>query len=187
MEAIPSGTSVVMFPNVFGEVGFGPDPPTEQGIGPDGRVAPLGNGIQINSYGGISGIVHMEKFFFLAGVFLDDSEPTDPAPARLNFTGVEDFSSISPQLGQTFFVGDGRTGTDSGNLQKFNVPAGATRLFLGFHDRGPGPDIPGWYVGNVGSHSVEVSFAVPEPSAIALLIAGGLCLLGGVWRRNRTA
>lgn len=29
--------------------------------------------------------------------------------------------------------------------------------------------------------------AVPEPSTIALLIAGGLCLLGGVWRRNRAA
>ena len=85
-------------------------------------------------------------------MFLDDTEPTTPAP-RLSFADPEDFTTLSSQLRQIFFIGDRRTDT-VGIIQQFIVPAGATRLFLGFvdaadpiHSRGR----PGWCDDNTGS------------------------------------
>ena len=76
---------------------------------------------------------------FLTGVFLGDNLP-ETTPGRISFTdpsfgigGVgPDFLSLTPVLGQTFFIGDGYTSL--GDLQQFIAPEGATRLFLGFAD-----------------------------------------------------
>ena len=89
---------------------------------------------------------------FLAGVFLDDSEPVVPPPARLMFNDqIIAFHSISPLLRQTFFVGDGLSGTGCGDLQQFYVPATATRLYLGFLDAPQWLGLPGAYEDNGGA------------------------------------
>lgn len=71
----------------------------------------------------------------IVGVFLDDSRPdsTSPPPT-LNFSSSasRDFSTLSPQLKQVFFIGDGTTST--GNIQQFIIPQGATRLYVGQMD-----------------------------------------------------
>jgi hypothetical protein len=69
------------------------------------------------------------------GVFLNEDQPDQsPAPPDLDFGTIEsrNFLSLSPALKQVFFVGDGTT-TD-GVLQKFEIPMGATRLYLGTMD-----------------------------------------------------
>jgi hypothetical protein len=71
----------------------------------------------------------------LVGVFLDDSQPDgSPAPDSLDFgtMAARDYLSLSPELKQVFFIGDGVT---SGAQQQYViVPTGATRLFLGTMD-----------------------------------------------------
>lgn len=134
---IPAGTNFIEFPSVTGAVSFDNDQPgTRPFFGPDGGAfGPFGApGLtDINSSGSISGIVH-STHAFLAGVFLTDAAPTGVAPNRLNFSDSSSFLTIAPELHQTFFVGDGRTETGNGILQRFIVPSGATRLFFGFAD-----------------------------------------------------
>lgn len=69
-------------------------------------------------------------------VFLTDATPTGVSglPEALDFstTASRDFASLSPKIGQTFFIGDGRR--DNGELQRFVIPAGATRLYIGTMD-----------------------------------------------------
>jgi hypothetical protein len=149
----------------------------------------VGDFTDIDSFGGTSGVVDFERVMFLVGIFLDDSEPSDPAPPRLNFTGVENFAELSPALNQTFFIGDGLTGTGFGNEQTFHVPDDATRLYLGFADAFAFQGLLGWYDDNTGSltavFTVAPRGAVPEPGTLALL---GLGLLGlGLTRRRRAA
>lgn len=143
---------ILIFPSVTGIVdccsGTQPN-------GPDGNTR---SGTNINSFDGISGIINNDKRMFLVGVFLDDSEPLDPAPNRLNFTGADDFTELSPLLNQVFFIGDGLTGTGVGNVQRFIVPAGATRLYLGFEDADNFQGNPGWYNDNTGELAVTLGF-----------------------------
>lgn len=108
--------------------------------------------MDIASYGGISGF-RADVNTPLVGVFLSGSSPVAPAPATLDFTSEGglglNFSTLSPELGQVFFIGDGKT---SGNLdQIFNAPAGATRLFLGFADAPFSVGAPGAFDDNLGS------------------------------------
>ena len=114
----------------------------------------------------------------LVGVFLDDTDAlASSPPAALDMTDNFNFHSLSPQLNQPFFIGDGLT--DDGVVQDFHVPAGATRLFLGTHD---GFD----WRNNQGMFQVTV-WAVPEPSALGGILAG--ILTGSVafrWRRFRS-
>jgi hypothetical protein len=125
--------------------------------GPDGvPFAPC----EILPWGGISGML-IDQGRFLTGVFLDDSEPVDPAPGSLDFTGSIDFASVGPDLGQTFFVGDGLTGTGAGSLQEFLVPDGATRLFLGVYDFYQCLGLPGGYGDNSGQF--ELSWSIEAP------------------------
>jgi hypothetical protein len=70
----------------------------------------------------------------LIGVFLGPAVPSGQPPAALDASGSNAFTSLSPLLQQVFFIGDGLTGTGSGSVQQFVVPAGATRLFLGSSD-----------------------------------------------------
>lgn len=127
------------------------------GVGPQGRIdgGPDGTngGTNLNSLQGISGITHTHKRMFLAGVFLNDSVPREPAPATSNFSA--DFTQFAPLLRQTFFIGDGRR-TNPEAVQTFVIPDGATRLFLGFADGNGFYGDPGWYDDNVGYLDVYI-------------------------------
>jgi hypothetical protein len=91
----------------------------------------------------------------LIGVFLDDSDPSNfPPPVALDFSTVasRDFTSLSPELRQPFFIGDGKD--SAGHVQEFVSPTGATRLFLGTMDSWRWSD-------NIGSFTVTVT-ALPK-------------------------
>jgi hypothetical protein len=154
--------------------------------GPDGGQY-LGAATHMDSYGGISGIRHDSRTFFLVGVFLSNQEPADPAPPILDFTD-DSFASVSPELNQTFFIGDGLTGTGTGSEQRFYVPAGATRLFLGFADGIDFTGLPGTYGDDIGSLDAQATLtSVPEPSSLTLLGIGAAGLLGCAWRKRAVA
>lgn len=113
----------------------------------------------------------------LIGVFLTDSVPNlSPAPAGLDFqTFGLNFTTLSPQIQQVFFIGDGMT---SGNvIQQFLIPDAATRLFLGTMD---GTE----WVNNSGAISIHVAQAIPEPEIYMMLLAG-LGLMAALSRRRR--
>lgn len=125
--------------------------------GPDGdRQGAGGANTDVTSFEGISGIVNQGNGMFLVGVFLTDAVPSDPAPPRLDFTDSEDFEELAPEIGQTFFVGDGEG-------RVFRVPAGATRLFLGFADAFTYQGAPGWYGNNGGELEVTVAIRGIDP------------------------
>jgi hypothetical protein len=87
----------------------------------------------------------------LVGVYLDDSQPSlSAAPAGLDFTTAasRDYTTLSPQLKQPFFIGDGLN--SAGAKQTVVAPAGASRLYLGTMDGA------GWY-NNVGFFTVKVT------------------------------
>jgi hypothetical protein len=89
-----------------------------------------------NTDGDEHGIANMQApINSLVGVYLNNSVPgSAPAPSDLDFSTAasRDFTTLSPQLNQLFFIGDGRD--DSGQVQQFVVPQGATRLFIGTWD-----------------------------------------------------
>src|SRR5262249_6910052 len=123
-------------------------------LGAEGLAANTEN---VNAYRGISGYL-CEDTFSLAGVFLTDAAPQAPAPATLNFTtnGIgRNFATLTPLVGQVFFIGDGLT--DGGTPQSFYAPTGATRLFLGFVDAPGFTGNPGNYGDNTGSLSISVA------------------------------
>lgn len=81
----------------------------------------------------------------LVGIFLTDAAPTSgPMASSTDFStpASRDFTQLSPQLKQVFFIGDGLN--SSGQLQNFYPPAGATRLYLGIMDE------KGWWWDNTG-------------------------------------
>ncbi len=152
---------------------------------------PSGNGLSgsnLSALGGISGYIGPQGA--LAGVFLTDAIPNGMAPVALNFnpgaTGAE-FSVLNPELGQVFYIGDGKTA--AGEFQTFIAPTGATRLALGIPDGFGFNGAPGAYDDNDGSYSIrlginEIPTPVPEPGTMGMLLAGlGLC----AWARRRRA
>jgi hypothetical protein len=76
----------------------------------------------------------------LLGVFLPETTNAGTAPTALDFStlGSRDFATLSPELFQIFFIGDGLR-NDLASVQEFIAPSGATRLFLGSCDG------YGWY------------------------------------------
>jgi hypothetical protein len=95
---------------------------------------------------------------YLVGVFVGKRGPKGPAPALLDFTtgtGTA-FTTLAPVLDQTFFIGDGLTGDDTGTLQTFTVPDGAATLYLGISDAGGFNGPPGAYFDNEGDITVDV-------------------------------
>ena len=129
---------------IFGRVGQAP------ANGPGGET---GIGTDVESWGGISGVLHETRAMFLVGVFLTDEEPADPAPERLDFTDNEDFELLEPEIAQTFLIGDGVG-------RRYLVPPGATRLFLGFAEGMFYVGEPGFYGNNSGELQVKVDVAV---------------------------
>jgi PEP-CTERM motif len=123
---------------------------------------------------GISGV--RAPISALMGVFLGPEQPSlTAAPASLDFQTLGlDFASLSPQVKQLFFIGDGMTASSA--VQLFVIPNGATRLYLGTMDGF------GWY-NNTGAITVDVSL-VPEPSSLLLMLVG---IAGVAWcsRRGR--
>ena len=112
----------------------------------------------------------------LVGVFLDNNTPAGSAPAGLDFTSPASQSQpvASPQLRQVFFIGDGLTGTGSGAVQQFVIPAGATRLFLASSD-GPGASF-----NNSSSFAVTVTesaAASPAPGSAPQGVPAGSTLM----------
>jgi len=146
VRILPAGaTRIVTFPEVTGCV-----QPIAGETPYNGPGGDLVGRTDIASWDGIAGIVHEQNGMFLVGVFLSDAEPADPAPERLEFTGGEDFEVLAPGLAQVFFIGDGIG-------RRFEAPAGATRLFLGFADAAGYIGLPGWYGNNRGELKVVVA------------------------------
>ena len=174
--ALPSGANRVMkLTSVEGTTGCAADTVDP----PDGNC-PAWNSDYANA-NGISGIIDYApggaRMNFLAAVFLDDALPADPTPDRLDFSdpgtvGHEkgrghDFPSLSPELRQTFFVGDGRIGRGQRPeqpLQEFRVPDSATRVYFGLVDF--------YYSDNYGL--LKVTFSVGSGTA-AKVVADDSC------------
>jgi hypothetical protein len=176
---------VLTFSNISGSVNFSAFSTTStNGIG-DGRA--YLSGTNISSYGGISGIRNDNAIAFLVGVFLNDSEPTGSGPSALDFTNNTSFAELSPLLNQTFFIGDGLTGSGLGNIQRFLVPEQATQLFLGFADGFAVQGLPAYYNDNTGSVVANFDIQpatepVPEPGTILGALA---CVAWGITNKRK--
>ena len=152
--------------------GFGTAGGTIPVYGPEGNGAP-GSSL-LDAFGGISGYIGTEGA--LVGLFLDNSIPSAGPPPAIDFSnggiGI-DFMSLSPDLGQVFFIGNGVT--SGGDFQTFTAPAGATRLFLGVPDGFGFDGPPGAYDDNDGSYRVRIGIneipTIPEPGTGVLVIA----------------
>ena len=118
--------------------------------GPEGSVWST----RISPYQGLSGILHDKRGVFLAGVFVGEDEPADPAPKSLDFTELCPaectFETLEPELGQIFYIGLG------GEESAYVAPAGASRLYLGIPDAEFVQGAPGWYGNNAGHFEVAV-------------------------------
>jgi hypothetical protein len=104
-------------------------------FGPDGNLGGIVGGTTTG--GTLADILYPGACSLpLMGVFLGPGLPAS-MPSLLDFRpsalGI-DFAELSPADGQVFWIGDGLTGTGSGDPQTFDVPADATRLYLGFVD-----------------------------------------------------
>ena len=144
MWEVPAEAGTLTVTDAIGEVRAVPE------FAPNGAEG-RGGLTRINSWEGISGIKHDGRQMFLVGVFLTDAPPADEAPEALDFTDREDDDELAPEIGQTFLVGDGEGRT-------VIVPAGATRLYLGFADAFAFSGLPGWYGNNSGQLAVTVEF-----------------------------
>lgn len=139
----------------------------------------------LSVYGNSTNLVPINA---LIGIFINDSIPSSANTAPSPFIFSSSQASFSPQLNQVFFIGDGLTGTGTGTSQKFYIPSGATRLFLGSSD-GIGANYD-----DTGSFSVTVTdssspSAVPVATPMVLVLTALILVgLGGYLaiRRPRT-
>ncbi len=153
---------------------------------PDGVGAAVSSSFESGA-GSISGISGPGAGY-LVGVFIAAGGPSGPAPAALNFLTLgTSFTSLSPLLDQVFFIGDGLTGDGSGSVQKFYIPTGAGKLYLGISDACNYDGGPSCYGDNFGTYSLDYTItsnvsATPEPSSLILF---GTSLLGLVPLRRK--
>ncbi len=172
---VPGG--YVWLSSVTGQVSAGAVFPLH---GADGGTSASGT-TDVLSWGGISGLIHDNRTLFLTGVFLGPSSASNPAPPRLNVTNANSQVEFSPLIAQSFFMGDGRDASDT--EQRFYIPFGATRLFLGFVDAldfGNPTSNPGHYADNSG-HIMATVNVLPAPAGALV----GLGLMGTLCRRRR--
>ena len=167
-------------------------------LNPGGLISPSEGSqttfyLDMDPFGGISGMKLFEstpadrRVMFLAGVFLTDAPPAAQAPASLDFSSTaigRSFTTLSPLLQQTFYIGDGLTGQGSGSTQSFLVPDDATRLFLGILDGAYFVGGPDYYDNHVGSFAVQGTVAVPEPATWVALVTGAVAVGCHRWRRS---
>lgn len=102
------------------------------GNDPEGNIGSITSNLT-NNLGGKSNI--RAPMNSLIAVFLSDDDPTaTPAPPVLDFStpASRNYSTLSPQLKQTFYIGNGKR--SDGQPQTIVVPPGATRLYLGSMD-----------------------------------------------------
>ncbi len=114
---------------------------------------------------GISGIRHDSTNGFLIGVFTNGQVAAPPPPASVNFTTLTANTSFTPLLFQTFYVGDGLTGTGTGSVQQFIIPAGATQFYLGYVDGFSFSGYPGYFGDNRGQMTATVQLGTPTGGA----------------------
>ena len=153
---LPPGTGrLMLLTGVAGAIDIFGGAPSE---GPDGIPT---SEIREAGFGGLSGYWARANGA-MSAVFLDDAEPTDPAPADLD-CGNLSYGTLAPALNQVFVIGDGLTGTASGEPQVIAVPDGATRVFFGISDSSGGDALPGAYGDNNGSFTVVGEAFVPAP------------------------
>jgi hypothetical protein len=153
-------------------------------ISPDGGSSST-TIVGINGLSSIAGNANLP----LVGVFTSDVDPYgSAAPAALNFD-AHNPTSLSPQLNQVFYIGDGLSGygNSAGTPLTFTAPTGATRLYLGVIDAYSFSGTSGYYNDNKGAYTVGVNLsAVPEPQTSSLVLAGAaLALVGGLRLRTR--
>lgn len=128
-------------------------------VNPDGNtgwIVNLGtaNGIGASNWPlSVNGVSNIKApMSAMIAVFLNDNAPNSTsAPTALDFSteASRDFTSISPQLKQVFFVGNGRR--SNGEAQQFIVPEGATRLFIGNMDAWQWNDNTGGFTATINS------------------------------------
>ncbi|MBW3598154.1 MAG: hypothetical protein KY475_12900, partial [Planctomycetes bacterium] len=133
---------------------------------PSGSFGPDADGIQtiyeratFGPRGGISD--YRLPLNSLVGVFLGDTVGARPPALDSEIR----FVTLSPQLGQVFFIGDGLTGTGSGDRQTFLAPDGATRLYLASLD---GHE----WGNNAGAFTVDVFAGAARPTVSINQAAG---------------
>ena len=179
MITLPSGATSIVFNSVTGSITTG-CASTEgcialnNGTGnnnndPDG----VGAAPATSSNTGTSSISGMVApgAGYLVGLFVPAGGPTGAAPTALDFTSSglgTSFTSLSPQLDQVFFIGDGLTGNGTGTQQTFNIPTGAGQLWLGISDAGFYNGAPGAYGDNLGLYTVGLSVNAPGSSAVTV-------------------
>lgn len=158
---------------------------------PSAANAPTTFYMDMDSFGGISGLDLYEsdpsarRVMFLAGVFTGTGAPPLPAPAILDFSSTAlttSFSQLAPLLHQSFYIGDGLTGTGTGAMQTFLVPDGATHLYLGIIDGSYFVGGPDYYANNRGAFAVQ-GVMVPEPTLAAAAV--GVVVATAALRRFR--
>lgn len=156
---LPQGKNrKLVFKKVTGAVAAHSNAPLHDADGVDVFAGVVGTDIESKNF--VSGIVHNSKQMFLAGVFFGEKDG-HVVPDRLQFDGKQDHEFIEPKMGQSFFIGNGKTAKTS-KLQEIRIPDDATRLYLGFIDaydqetkkafRGN----PGAYDGNKGELKIEI-------------------------------
>jgi hypothetical protein len=151
---IPGGSSKVMTVHATGRSSYDVG---RSSVGtPAGDTSHTFVGGVISGVGGISGVDTVNRVGYLAGVFLANSQPPH-APPSLELHEHYDFTSLSPQLGQVFYIGDGVTA--SGVQQVFHIPPGATTLYLGLADASSFAGAPCCYQDNTGTFRATLSFS----------------------------
>ncbi len=157
-------------------------------FGPEGNGMPGSS--SIGAFGGISGYRGTQGA--LVGVFLDASVPDGSPPVTLDFStpGLgTDFLTLSPGLGQVFYIGNGVTSSDV--FQQFIAPTGTTRVFFGITDAFGFNGAPGAFDDNDGAYRIRIGInedprnpptGVPAPQGVGLIGLG--LLVAGMWRRR---